>query len=119
MIPDTGFPADENGCWLFAAYEAANAKEQATAIKLLYSRHRLAHSEYMKLLSELRSLRAECNGTMLAIATHRRKMTGICGVHGGHVDMSKTTCDRPAFGRCTGNSMAYVSNSFKAAHHRK
>ena len=83
MILDPGFSVDDNGCWLFAAYEAAKAKEQATAIKLLYSRHRLAHPEYIKLLSELRSVRTECNETMLAIATHRRKMMGILGVHGG------------------------------------
>jgi len=85
VILDTSFSVDDNGCWLFAAYEAANAREQATAIKLLYSRNRLAHSEYMKLLSELRSVRTECNETMLAIATHRRKTMGIFGVHGGHV----------------------------------
>jgi hypothetical protein len=86
VVPDTGFSVDENGCLLFAAYEAANAKEQAAAIKLLYSRHRLAHPEYIKLLRELRSIRTECNETMLAIATHRGKTMGIPGVHGGLVE---------------------------------
>jgi hypothetical protein len=82
---DTRFSLDDDGCWLFAAYEAANAKEQATAVKLLYSRHRLTHPEYTELLSKLRSIRTECNETMLAIASHRRKTMGTLSVHGRHV----------------------------------
>ena len=72
MLLHTKHPRDEEECRLFGAYEASSAKEHAAASKLLNPHYGLSHPAYMKLLGDLRDIRTECNGGMLAIAAHHR-----------------------------------------------
>ena len=76
-MPDITLPLDDEGCRLFALYEASSAKEVAAAYQLLYPSHRLPHPEYMKLVGDLRATRTECNDKRLAIEAHRTKMRGL------------------------------------------
>jgi hypothetical protein len=70
----TKLPRDGEKCRLFADYDASSAKEHAAASKLLYPRHSLSGSVYMRLLDDLRAIRTECNERMLAIRAHHEKM---------------------------------------------
>ena len=72
-MPDATLPLDDEGCRLFALYEASS-KEVAATYQLLYPSHRLPHPEYMKLVGDLRATRTECNDKRLAIEAHRSKM---------------------------------------------
>ena len=74
MLLHTKRPRDEEECRLFGAYEASSAKEHTAASKLLNPDHSLSHPAYMRLLGDLRAIRAECNEDMLAIAAHHREM---------------------------------------------
>jgi hypothetical protein len=74
MMPDITLPLDDEGCRLFALYEASSAKEVAATYQLLCPSHRLPHPEYMTLLGDLRATRTECNDKRLAIEAHRTKM---------------------------------------------
>ena len=56
-------------------------KEHIAASALLSSYHSVSHSAYMKLLSDLRAIRAECNEDMLAILAHHKKMLGLPTLH--------------------------------------
>ena len=71
---DKTLPRDEEECRLFGVYEASSAKEHAAVSKLLSSHHSLSNPAYIKLLGDLRAIRAECNGDMLAIEAHHKKM---------------------------------------------
>ena len=80
-------PLDNEGCRLFALYEASNAREVTATYQLLYPSHHLLHAEYMTLVGTLRALRTDCNDKRLAIGAHRTKMrerdsallTRLCG----------------------------------------
>jgi hypothetical protein len=74
VIPNTKLSRDDEGARLFALYEASSTKEVAATYDLLYPSHPLLHPEYMKLVSDLRTLRQECNDNRLAIGAHRKKM---------------------------------------------
>jgi len=74
MTLDIALPLDDEGCRLFTLYEVSSAREVAATYQLLYPNHRLLHPEYMKLLADLRTARAECNDKRLAIDAHRMKM---------------------------------------------
>ena len=74
MMLDATLPLDDEGCRLFALYEASSAKEVAATYQLLYPSHRLPHPEYMKLVGDLQIARTECNDKRLAIETHRIKL---------------------------------------------
>jgi hypothetical protein len=72
---------DGEECRLFGAYEASSAKEHAAASKLLNPHHGLSDPAYMKLLGDLRAIRMECNGDMLAIIAHYKKKREFLTVH--------------------------------------
>ena len=74
MTGHTTIPRDDEECRLFGVYETASAKEHAAASKLLSLCHSLSDPAYIRLLVDLRAIRAECNGDMLAIAAHHKKM---------------------------------------------
>ena len=79
MTLHTTIPRDDEECRLFGVYEASTAKEHAAAGKLLSSHHNLSNPAYIRLLVDLRAIRAECNGDMLAIeAHHHKKMRENC-----------------------------------------
>jgi hypothetical protein len=77
----TTLPRDDEECRLFGVYEASSGKEHAAASTLLSSHHSVSHSAYMKLLGDLRAIRAECNEDMLAIAAHHKKMLELPTLH--------------------------------------
>jgi hypothetical protein len=81
MTQPTKHSRDDEECRLFGVYEASSAKEHTAASRLLNWRHSLSHPAYMKLLGDLRTIRTECNGDMLAIAAHHRKMREFLTVH--------------------------------------
>jgi hypothetical protein len=60
---------------------ASSAQEHAAASKLLSSHHRLSDPAYMKLLGDLRAIRAECNKDMLAIVAHHKKIRELLTVN--------------------------------------
>jgi hypothetical protein len=77
----TTLPRDEEECRLFGVYEASSAREHIAASKLLSSHHSLSNPAYIKLLGDLRAIRAECNGDMLAIEAHHHKIRELPTVH--------------------------------------
>jgi len=70
----TRIPRDNEEYQLIAAYEASRAKEHAAAGQLLYPRRSLSHETYMKLVSDLQTIRTDCNDKMLAVRAHHNKM---------------------------------------------
>jgi hypothetical protein len=80
VTPHTLLPKDKEDERLSALYEASSAKEHAAASRLLIPHHRLSVAAYMKLLFELRAMRAECNADMLAIGAHHEKMQKLLTV---------------------------------------
>jgi hypothetical protein len=60
---------------------ASSAQEHAAASKLLSPHHRLSDPAYMKLLGDLRAIRAECNKDMLAIVAHHKKTRELLTVN--------------------------------------
>ena len=74
MTQPTKHAQDGEECRLFEAYEASSAKEHAAASKLLNPHHGLSDPAYMKLLGDLRAIRMECNGDMLAIIAHHKSL---------------------------------------------
>jgi hypothetical protein len=73
MTQPTKHSQDEEECRLFDVYEGASAKEHIAASKLLNWHHALSHPTYIRLLRDLRAIRAECNEDMLAIAAHHKE----------------------------------------------
>lgn len=73
----TTLPRDDEECRRFGVYEASSAKEHTAASKLLNPHHGLPLPAYIKLLGDLRAIRAECNEDMLAILAHHKKMLGL------------------------------------------
>jgi hypothetical protein len=74
MTRDARLASDYEGRRLIAVYEASRAKEHVAAGQLLYPRHSLPLSAYIKLVDDLRSARKDCNDTMLAVRVHQNKM---------------------------------------------
>jgi hypothetical protein len=71
--PDTRLPRDDEEYRLLAVYEESRAKEHAASSRLLYPGHRLSYPAYMELVSELQTIRKECNSRMLAVRAHHNK----------------------------------------------
>jgi hypothetical protein len=76
MTQLTKLSRDDEECRLFGAYEVSSAKEHAAASKLLNPHHGLSDPAYMKLLGDLRAIRMECNGDMLAIIAYMKVCAG-------------------------------------------
>jgi hypothetical protein len=81
VVPGTKFAPDDEGCRLFALYEASSAEELAATYRLLYPRQTLPHETYMKLVHDLKATRTYCNDKRLAIWAHRKKMRELLPVH--------------------------------------
>jgi hypothetical protein len=81
VMRQTLLPKDKEGERLFALYEASSAKEHTAASRLLTPHRDLSNAAYLKLLTDLRVIRTECNADMLAIAEHHEKMRELLTVH--------------------------------------
>jgi hypothetical protein len=77
MTRDTKLPRDDEEYRLIAVYEATRAKEHAAAVQLLYPSPKLPHRAYMKLVSDLQTIRKDCNEQMLAVRARHNKMLDL------------------------------------------
>ena len=72
-MPAITLLGDDEESGLFEAYDASSAKEHAAASRLLNPHHGLSDPAYMKLLGDLRIVRMESKGDMLAIIAYCKK----------------------------------------------
>ena len=74
MRSDERLPRNEDERRLLAVYEECRASEHVASSRLLYPNRKLEHSEYMKLVAELRVMRTECDQKMLAVKAYHSEM---------------------------------------------
>ena len=73
MRPDARLSRNDEEYRLLAVYEESRDKETAASSRLLYPDRKLAHPEYMQLVTDLRAMRAECDQKMLAVKAYHSK----------------------------------------------
>jgi len=82
MGPDTRLARNDEEYRLLAGYEESRAREHNGSSRLLYLSRKVSHLDYMRMVTELRAMRTDCNEKMLAVkAYHNERLDRLITAH--------------------------------------